>query len=204
MLGLSLISTNLLIATSYDRRVAEMEQKLDDIFAMLSASNRATLSSDSSSAEVPYPTPSTTSDLNDSALFPQPHNAGINVFQPLTLTPSTSSWLKYNGSQDVIERGIITYEKAESLLLSYGTHAANFPFIVLSPDIPLDSLRYEKPFLLLAILTMTSTSNQQLQDQLEAELRESLGRKVIFNGEKSLDLLQGLLVYLAWLVIHSK
>jgi hypothetical protein len=176
-----------------------MEQKLDGIFAMLSARNP--LGEDMKLPDAPYPTPSAASDATDSVIVPQPQNSTSNV-QPLTLmTPLSSLWLKFDEPQDIIGKGIITYDKAEALLRSYGTHAPNFPFIVLSPTVSLDSLRLEKPFLLLSILTMASTSNQVLQDLLEAELRENLGRKVIFNSEKSLDLLQGLLIYLTWYVL---
>jgi hypothetical protein len=180
-----------------------MEQKLDGIFAMLSANNLKPLRKDMNLPDVPYPTPSVGSDPTDSVIGPQPCNVMSNV-QPLTwMTPLSSSWLKFDESQDVIGKGIITYDKAEALIRGYGTHAPNFPFIVFSPTVSLDSLRREKPFLLLSILTMASTSSQGLQDLLEAELRETLGRKVIFNCEKSLDLLQGLLIYLAWYVLWS-
>jgi hypothetical protein len=180
-----------------------MEQKLDGIFAMLSASNRVTLSKDLNLPEVPYPIPSTESDRGESVMVPRLRNAGVDILQPLTITNLSPSWPDFDGSQDVIGKGIITYDKAESLLRTFGTHAPNFPFIVLSQNVPLDSLRRERPFLLLSILTRASNSNLQLQDRLESELLETLGRKVIFNGEKSLDLLQGLLVYLTWSVLSS-
>jgi hypothetical protein len=175
-----------------------MEQKLDGIFAMLSASNRNPSMKDVNLPNDPYPTPSAASDRNESVFVPQPHSVTSSV-QPLTsMTPMSSLWQKFDESQDVIGKGIISYEKAETFLRAYGTHAPNFPFVVISPTISLDFLRREKPFLLLSILTIGSTSNLPLQDILEAELRETLGRKVIFHGEKSLDLLQGLLIYLAW------
>jgi hypothetical protein len=177
-----------------------MEQRLDGIFAMLAATNNNRPIKDINLPDAPYPTPSMASDRNESFLTPQPQNFMSNV-QPLTpMKPMPSLWLKFDEFQDVIGKGIISYDKAETLLRSYGTHAPNFPFIVLSPSDSLDSLRREKPFLLLSILTIASTSNLPLQDLLEAELRETLGRKVIFNGEKSLDLMQGLLIYLAWYV----
>jgi hypothetical protein len=170
---------------------------------MLSARNCNPLGKDMKSPNASYPTPSAASDPTEPFIVPQPRNIPSNV-QPLTsMTPLSSPWLKFDESQDAIGKGIITYDKAEALLRGYGTHAPNFPFIVFSPTVSLDFLRREKPFLLLSILTMASTSNQALQDLLEAELRETLGRKVIFNGEKSLDLLQGLLIYLAWYVLRS-
>ncbi len=182
----------------YFRRVAEMEQRLDGLFAMLSANSRNVPIKDIKVTDVPYPMPSTPSDQIESAMIPQPRSA-MNSIPPLTpITATSYSWPKFDESQDVIGKGIICYDKAETLLRSYGTHAYNFPFIVLSATASLDSLRREKPFLLLSILTVASSSNLPLQDLLEAELRQTLSRKVIFDGQKSLDLLQGLLIYLTW------
>lgn len=175
-----------------------MEQKLDDIFAMLSANKHATLGKDLESPEYLYPTPSTTSDLGGPMGVPRTRNAGVDILTPLKVTNSSSSLLEFDESQDVIGKGIINNDKAEALLRNYGTHAPNFPFIVFPTNVSVDILRREKPFLLLSILTVASSVDLDLQDRLETELRETLGRKVIFNGEKSLDLLQGLLVYLAW------
>jgi hypothetical protein len=180
-----------------------MEQKLDGIFAMLSANNRKPVGKDINLPDVPYPTPSASSDRNNSAAILEARNVMSNVQPLMSITPLSSPWLKFDEPQDVIGKGIITYDKAETLLRSFGTHAHNFPFIVFSSTVSLYSLRREKPFLLLSILSIASSSNQTLQDLLEAELRETLGRKVIFNGEKSLDLLQGLLIYLAWYVPWS-
>jgi hypothetical protein len=180
-----------------------MEQKLDGIFAMLSAGNLNPLGKEMKLPDASHPTPSAAGNVTDSVLVPQTRNIINNVQQLGLMTPLSPSWLKFDELQDAIGKGIIAYDKAEALLRGYGTHAPNFPFIVFSPTVSLDFLRREKPFLLLSVLTMASTSNQVLQDLLEAELRETLGRKVIFNGEKSLDLLQGLLVYLAWYVILS-
>ena len=60
------------------------------------------------------------------------------------------------------------------------------------------SMRHERPFLLLNVLTMAAQRYQELQIVLEKEVREVLGSKIISEGEQSLDLLQGLMVYLAW------
>lgn len=45
-----------------------------------------------------------------------------------------------------------------------------------------------------------SASNLQLHSWLDAEFRRVFSEKVVVHGEKSLDILQGLLVYIAWLV----
>jgi hypothetical protein len=47
-------------------------------------------------------------------------------------------------------------------------------------------------------MAAASSKEKKLQQSLEQELRSTLCSKVLLDGEKSLDLLQGLLVYLAW------
>jgi len=56
------------------------------------------------------------------------------------------------------------------------------------------------PFLVLAILSAMSIETLSLHQRLDAEFRKVLGQYVIAQGQKSLDFLQGLLVYIAWLV----
>ena len=54
------------------------------------------------------------------------------------------------------------------------------------------------PFLLLAVLTSASKSDLNLHHQLDHEFRRVLSQKIVVEGKKNLDFLQGLLVYIAW------
>jgi hypothetical protein len=100
--------------------------------------------------------------------------------------------------QDVISKGIVTFQQAEESVRLFRRRASSFPFVILPSYISLDCLRRERPFLLLAIITFAADYNVELQSRLDLELRETLARKVIVNGEKTLELLQGVLVYLKW------
>jgi hypothetical protein len=99
---------------------------------------------------------------------------------------------------DVIDREIIDYHYAQTLLSSYAGRVAYFPFVDVPLGAALDCFRLERPFLLLTILTTSSGEQKAVQDDLEYHLRQELGRRSIVQGEQSLDILQGLLVYLAW------
>jgi len=99
---------------------------------------------------------------------------------------------------DVISKDFISLNRAEESLHRFRAQAYNFPFVILSPTMSLDYLRRNKPFLLLSILLFGEDSNVKLQKILEMELRETLSRRVVVKGERSLDLLQGILVYLIW------
>jgi hypothetical protein len=56
----------------------------------------------------------------------------------------------------------------------------------------------DRPFLLLAAVAAASSKYCHLQDALIRQFKESLSQRVVMAGEKDLDLLQGLLVHLAW------
>jgi hypothetical protein len=114
------------------------------------------------------------------------------------MPPLSPSLGDFDDLQDVIGRDIISLEEAETYLQIYRSNSANFPFVFLNCQITLNTLRRERPLLLLAILAMASISNVQRQNKIETELRESLSRRVIIYAEKSLDLCQGLMIYLAW------
>ena len=56
----------------------------------------------------------------------------------------------------------------------------------------------ERPMSMLASLTVSSTPDKELHTSCNICFRQTLARKVLVNGEKSLDLLQSILIYLAW------
>jgi hypothetical protein len=51
---------------------------------------------------------------------------------------------------------------------------------------------------MLAILVASSSANERLQAACDFTFRNMLARKVIVEGKRNLELLQGLLIYLAW------
>lgn len=183
------------IATSSNscRRVAEMEEKINGIYSLL-ASNRPLIEGATSPlppSNLPLPEPSSSS-RSSSQISIQP-----SIHPPFSTTYQLPS-VGFGQLQDVITKGLVTFEDAEDGLEFFRTQAHRFPFVIVSPQTTLDTLRREKPFLFLAILTFATQTRPKLQAELELELRESLSKRVIVNMEKSLDILQGLLVYLAW------
>ncbi|KAB8201894.1 hypothetical protein BDV34DRAFT_237221 [Aspergillus parasiticus] len=72
-----------------------------------------------------------------------------------------------------------------------------FPFIDLPPEMTTQYLRQNRPFLLRAIYTVTTVSNQEKLAQLE-ELKHLLFTSALLKVESSIDMLLGLLTYIAW------
>lgn len=74
-----------------------------------------------------------------------------------------------------------------------------FPVLALPPDASVPSLAKETPFVLLAILAAASgVRSVQGHSLYDEEFRKVLGLKFVSGGERSLELLVGLLIYCAW------
>ncbi|TGO85837.1 hypothetical protein BPOR_0359g00070 [Botrytis porri] len=184
-------------------RVAEMEQRLDGILNLLAAKSQAESQPDSVSAPV---SPQENMPLGLSEMFELPfpllplENTSAKNFQHMSL--SAPPILNYGGLNDVISRCIVSTKQAEEALKEFASRASAFPFVLLPPQASLESLRHERPILLFAILASTSQNNIPMQHLLESELRETISSRTIIHGEKSIDLLQGLLLYLACYHYH--
>jgi hypothetical protein len=187
-----------------------MEQRLDGLLALLSSANQGSKKKGKESFATPAPAPAP----------PQPYTSPRTEGPPLvalseildaSMTPSVSTQLPqffsqprrllhlyFDDVEDVISKGMLSYQEAQDSLRAFRTKACNFPFVIVPSHISLDFMRREKPFLLLAILASGAQETFKLQKTLELELIEQLSGKAVVNGEKSSDLLQGILVYLGW------
>ncbi|KAJ5178293.1 uncharacterized protein N7500_000992 [Penicillium coprophilum] len=108
-------------------------------------------------------------------------------------------------SRDVIDRGIVRFDDAVTLLESFRkTLMPCFPFIFIAPEVTLAQLRAEKPLLLLAILKGSSYKNAATQQILEETFQTAVADQMIFAHNPSMDVLLGLLVALGWLQHQSQ
>ena len=177
-----------------------MEHKLNGIFELLQTGKMSSVTAAPMIVDAPPLDPPTSTPKANEVRSNNGINAMLHVANDI---PTTSRWnrKRIDTSLDAIDRNFLTFEQADALLESYRPYPANFPFVVIMPHQSLEVLRRDNSFLLLAILAVSSIRDLKLQARLDAELRESLSQRVIINGEKSLDILQGLLVYLTWCVI---
>jgi hypothetical protein len=112
-------------------------------------------------------------------------------------TPHTS--LSGDATHDFVERGLMTLETAQILLNRFQPRATQeFSFVMIPSSTTLHSLRHDTAFLFLAVAAAMAFDNPPLQMQLGNEFREQTFRRILYQGEKSLELLQGLLIYAAW------
>ncbi|KAL4749092.1 hypothetical protein BDW72DRAFT_205032 [Aspergillus terricola var. indicus] len=86
----------------------------------------------------------------------------------------------------------------EHLLDGFRSLVRYFPFVVIPAGWTVAYMAADRPFLLLSAVACASSRFSGLQQALAEELKETLSHRVVIAGERDLDLLQGLLVHLAW------
>ncbi|KAI1067830.1 hypothetical protein LB507_010550 [Fusarium sp. FIESC RH6] len=140
------------------------------------------------------------------SIFPTDSDTDLSSFQdsPLTSLPTPSS-SHTHPIQSLHAKPQFNLDSAESLLVSFRGMLAHYPVIVLRPDETVASLAATKPFVLLAILAAASGSRTlQGHSLYDEEFRKVLGLKFVAGGERSISLLQGILIYCAWYPFHLR
>ncbi|KAM0134431.1 hypothetical protein ACHAO1_005643 [Botrytis cinerea] len=90
----------------------------------------------------------------------------------------------------------------ESALHCFRTNSIKYlPFMVISSDTNVLEFKKENPFWWLTIV-MVTTKRTSKQIALGMHIRQLLGQKLLISGERNLDLLWGLLTYIAWSQCH--
>ncbi|KYK59868.1 hypothetical protein DCS_01002 [Drechmeria coniospora] len=117
-------------------------------------------------------------------------------------TPSASST---HSIQEFQGTPSFNLASAEALLTSFRSMLGYFPCILLPHDATVPRLAATRPFVLLAILAAASGSRTlQGHNLYDDEFRKVLGLKFVAGGERSLELLQGILIYCAWYPFHLR
>jgi hypothetical protein len=73
-----------------------------------------------------------------------------------------------------------------------------FPFVPLHDDITSVQLRQEKPILYASIVMIACQSDLDRQSEIARMVRYEISQAVLVRGEKSVALLQALLILIAW------
>lgn len=92
----------------------------------------------------------------------------------------------------------VSLKEADELLSHFQSKKVYFPFVDIPENILAASMAKTRPFVFLAILTISATRRPLLQRKLDERFRRVLSERIVLQGDKSLDYVQGLLVYLAW------
>lgn len=74
----------------------------------------------------------------------------------------------------------------------------HFPFVVVPPAANAGEMKRKKPFLFLAIMMMACRHDVPRQGEVAKAIREIISQRILMKNEHTLDMLQGMLLYLAW------
>ncbi|WEW59007.1 hypothetical protein PRK78_004475 [Emydomyces testavorans] len=105
-----------------------------------------------------------------------------------------------NEFRDVIDRAIVDVETATKAFDRYvNDMAPTAPFVVFSPGTTMSEVRRTRPILFLSILSVSvAVFRPQLQMLLQNEIHRIFADRVLVRGEKSLELVQALLIATIW------
>lgn len=207
---------------SCERKVSELEQKLDNIVSLLTNPQQqqqpqnVPLDFDQSVPElwrtpasqtIPSMTPSSAGD--DGAVIgsgprssSQPSTSNVEQlpFPAEPMLPLRS--IRPHLNQSFVPPRLLhqpDFPYPDELLSFFQSQLTQyFPFVVIPSSTTAEALRQQKPFLYDAIMLVASKQRVASQREAGDKLLAYLGDHLLLRGEKSLDLLQGLLVYLAW------
>ncbi|RFU29496.1 hypothetical protein B7463_g6823, partial [Scytalidium lignicola] len=190
-------------------RIADLEGKLNGILDLLSRSNTVANAETSfiSSSEPPtnldylssfQGQPQDPTGYMDEEELSSPdliRNMKFNAYTsaPDTLpNPDNTRFTKLELPPAVLDHLLNEFRKMQSYC----------PFVIIRNEWTSLSMTTERPFLLLAVIISASSRYPQLQRALTIEFKEILAHRIIISGDRSLDLLQGLLVHLTWFQFH--
>jgi hypothetical protein len=186
---------------THNRRVKQLEQRVDTLIDLL-ASNGQNVGVAQQNDGVPHLLHSTT---NESS--PLGDSDALDVVQPpapyITPTETPKECSSVDEEQfypyDPVEAGVITQDVASTLLKEFGdSFVQSSPFVVVPANTDAHALRLTSPFLFHAIMAVTTYRTPAIQRILNQELKEQIATRIVRLSHKSLEILQGLLVYGSW------
>ena len=200
-------------------KVARLEEKLDSLVSLIRANPNAMNSvADAPATGSPEPfvrTPessaastSHTSVSNPSADFSPGVSLKDCLAQSNSVTrsgllhpcPLALRALDHNQGLPNFDSSKLSHEEADDALLLFRSHMlAHYPIITIVRGVNASGLRAQSPFLWLCIMAVSLKSSLK-QRSLGLEIRRTMAHRLIVEGERNIDLLQGLLVYSGWFV----
>ncbi|MCJ1388245.1 hypothetical protein MMC18_001090 [Xylographa bjoerkii] len=196
-----------------DARVAELEREVRAMRALLKNAGSLHIS-DGIETEGKGKADKDDSDLSmdeEYALVRHGENT-LNVYEPPAPTGKTSATRHISTilnrdelsdltpADDVVGRGVISMDAAAALVALYVTELVqHFPVVILPEDCTAFELRVTKPVLFLAVIAAASLGgDSELSHTLYKEVIRVYADRIIITGEKSLELVQSLLLTVAY------
>ncbi|KAJ2983417.1 hypothetical protein NQ176_g702 [Zarea fungicola] len=167
-------------------RVAELEKEMSALRAMVKPADASSVAPNPHSAAV----------LD---LVPQTHWRQMQV-QEANISAIDRTTVASHDRTDPVTHGLLSMETARCLVEQYKSDMyLNYPIVYLAPDCTADTLRQAKPMLFLAILAAAAgKEHHDLAIKLDRMALEEYANRTVLSSEKSLELVQALLVSSTW------
>ncbi|KAL4919265.1 hypothetical protein BDW62DRAFT_209964 [Aspergillus aurantiobrunneus] len=190
-------------------RLAELDSKLTHLLGLLSQPNPPTNVDENSSNRSSAP-PATTDHVE---IEPGPNQSSAEWIGRAPLMDLDLNLIDTMGSAGYLDKAWTTPTSMDDawitdlglssvvlqhLLNSFRSMDTYFPFVLIPAGWTAASMAEDRPFLLLAAVTSASSRYYNLQQVLIKVWRGILSDRVIMAAERDLDLLQGILVHIAW------
>jgi hypothetical protein len=201
-------------------RVAQLEQRLDSLTTLLASAQKTPSSNDeqspNSGSRSRSAVPQISQDVDSPLSLQQSgllHNIELREGLTSTLmridpsrslkTPTTTNSCLFIPHPQTLALDPNDSE-AERLLDLFRTECTPyFPIIHISTTKTARDLRQDCPFLWKVIVMITSTRTPSRQSALCKNIMEEISTRLLLKGEKTLELLQGILLFTAWYVTPS-
>lgn len=205
-------------------KTERLEEKLDGLYRLLqSSTNSSSAASVSQTAPVstaptsnqPSPeslqpavtSPENGGDLGPCSIQPKewcPATNGLRPHAPTNppdaayVASGTRSTVYHCPNSSLVKDFEPSSDEAEECLNIFRQQMITyFPFVVVPEATTANELRHDRPFLWLCMMSVTSKFSEQ-QKALGREVRITMGREILIEGRNNIDLLLGILVFVAW------
>ncbi|KAH8646825.1 putative C6 transcription factor [Xylariales sp. PMI_506] len=186
-------------ADESDKRIAQLEGKIE---TLLSAMQSVTSTSGASANVAQLPTDEIASSLSamlgSAGISTVPASTGSSSGEALTPGTDTSpAALSATDPFSPFGSDMTPRQMEESLQFFRSRMLPSFPFIHLDPEVSAWQLHHDRPFLLRAILTVTTFSTAKKLPRAN-RFKDLVCNSVLIDVQSNIDLLLGVLTYLTW------
>jgi hypothetical protein len=172
--------------------VKQLEQRVESLIDLITANNAGNTATTTDKAVQPRASEPAQVTPPQTETSPDTVDGTVPTLYPIG--PSEAPTFQ---PYDPVAAGVIGEHHANDLLEEFRTHfVLNFPFVIID-DAAASTLRHKQPFLFHAIMAVTAYETPEIQCVLGDEFRRQIARTIEYSC-KSLDILQGLLIYAAW------
>lgn len=178
-----------------DVRVAELEKEMLSLRALLKQATTATATPIVEDISTRQTESTESSDGMDSRLTASTQSRSASAF-----SDSPPGRVDHNDRIDPISRGNLTMQTAIQLVEQYKTEMyPHYPLVYIPPACTAEILRRTRPMLFLAVLAGAAGKEYpEIAAKLDQVVLEEYANRAVLRSEKSLELVQALLVSSSW------